>query len=681
VDAHVPTTAGPSLSRLELELRRLEARVRDLVELRRADDPLADDRFRGLYISDAEVDQLLAAESRSFAEPVPAQAWVDAPPETRLGRLATGFGLHGLDVTLLLIALAPDLDPRFERLYAYLNDDVSRRRATAGLALELCGVPLGSGWARQRLGEAGPLAVAGLILVEETDRPFLSRSLRVPDRVTAHLLGDDTPDATVAPLLLPVTPAHTAGVETLARALGSGVRIVHLRERSGGDAAGAALAALRFAGLPALAVDLRLLAARDDAPLTARSLVREARLRGAALVAGPVDALVGRHRDVISQIAESLCPVVLHGAQTWDPAWSREVPVTVDAPPLDVEERRRLWTAALGVDACDREEMVAVAVPMRLTAHQVERAAQAARRLAAAAGRPVRLEDLIAGTRAQNAAGLERLARRIQPAVGWDDLVLPAPVHAHLRDLTARVRHRDPVLGQWGMGRAPGRDGGTTALFAGESGTGKTMSAEVIAADLGLDLYVIDLSTVVDKYIGETEKNLDRIFDEADRVNGVLLFDEADALFGKRSEVRDAHDRYANIEVAYLLQRMEHFEGVAILTTNLRANLDAAFVRRLDAIVDFPVPDEEGRLGLWRRHLGPGVPRADDVDLAFLARSFRLTGGNIRSICLTAAYLAAGGEGRVGMIELVRATEREYQKLGRLCVEAEFGAYHALLGG
>jgi SpoVK/Ycf46/Vps4 family AAA+-type ATPase len=201
------------------------------------------------------------------------------------------------------------------------------------------------------------------------------------------------------------------------------------------------------------------------------------------------------------------------------------------------------------------------------------------------------------------------------------------------------------------------------------------MSAEVISGHLGLDLYVIDLATVVDKYVGETEKNLERVFSEADGVNGVLLFDEADAIFGKRSEVRDAHDRYANIETAYLLQRMETFDGLAILTTNLRANLDDAFTRRLDAIVDFPLPDEEHRRVLWERCLGDALPRAADVDLDFCARQFELAGGHIRSIALTAAYLAAGRSAPVRMADLMAATQREYRKLGRLVVRAEFGTW------
>ena len=236
------------------------------------------------------------------------------------------------------------------------------------------------------------------------------------------------------------------------------------------------------------------------------------------------------------------------------------------------------------------------------------------------------------------------------------------------------------MLGDWGMGGRSSKGHGVTALFAGDSGTGKTLSAEVIAGALGLDLYVIDLATVVDKYIGETEKNLDRIFAEADRVNGVLLFDEADALFGKRSEVKDAHDRYANVEVAYLLQRMERFDGLAILTTNLRANIDEAFARRLDAIVDFPMPDDDDRRRLWERHLPPGVPRGR-------RRRPRLPGPGASS-CPAATSATSPWpppswpptEDRpVAMADLIRATEREYRKLGRLCVEAEFGPYHHLV--
>ncbi len=229
------------------------------------------------------------------------------------------------------------------------------------------------------------------------------------------------------------------------------------------------------------------------------------------------------------------------------------------------------------------------------------------------------------------------------------------------------------------MASAATRGRGVTVLFAGDSGTGKTMSAEVVAESLGLELYVIDLSSVVDKYVGETEKNLDRIFVEAEGVNGVLLFDEADAVFGKRSEVKDAHDRYANVEVAYLLQRMERFDGVAILTTNLRSNVDEAFLRRIDVVVEFSLPSPEQRERLWRKLIRREVPRGDDIDVPYLARSFELSGGNIRNVVLAAAFEAADAGMPMTMANMVRATSAEYRKLGRLCVESEFGVWFAVL--
>ncbi|WP_446049763.1 ATP-binding protein, partial [Streptomyces albidoflavus] len=265
----------------------------------------------------------------------------------------------------------------------------------------------------------------------------------------------------------------------------------------------------------------------------------------------------------------------------------------------------------------------------------------------------------------QSASGLEQHARRIRPAVDWDDLVLPEGPLSQLRELALRARHRDRVLGEWRLNAGGGRGRGVLGLFAGESGTGKTLSAEVVAADLGLDLYVVQLSSVVDKYVGETEKNLERIFTEADRTDAVLLFDEADAVFGKRSEVKDAHDRYANMESAYLLQRLESFEGIALLTTNLRANIDEAFTRRLDLVVDFPFPDAGQRLALWRHGLSH-VPHEEGTDPAELAREFELAGGSIRSAVVTAAYLAAGRGTPVSGGDLLEGARREYRKAGRL---------------
>ena len=264
---------------------------------------------------------------------------------------------------------------------------------------------------------------------------------------------------------------------------------------------------------------------------------------------------------------------------------------------------------------------------------------------------------------------LDGMAQRIEPGVGWKDLVLPESEKEQLREIALQVRNRTTVYQRWGFARTSGRGLGITALFAGQSGTGKTMAAEVLAAELGLDLYRIDLSAVISKYIGETEKNLGRIFDAADEGGAILLFDEADALFGKRSEVKDSHDRYANIEVSYLLQRMETYRGLAILTTNLKDALDPAFLRRLRFIVSFPFPDAASRESIWRHVFPPETP-TKDLDPVKLAQ-LSVTGGHIRNIALGGAFHAAEEGEEVQMRHLLAAAKSELAKLERNVVPQE----------
>jgi hypothetical protein len=671
----------------------IEARVRAAVARRRATDPETDDRFRGLYISQGHVDRLLAEKSVPAAPDAGAakareeiEAAADAAErdgaDLRLRRLARNFRLDEIDIELVLIAMAPDVDARFERLYGYLQDDVSRRRASVGLGLELCGLPSSSAYARSRLAAGAPLVDDYLVQVEENERPVLTRPLRVPDRVAAHLLGSDIPDAVIAALAYHSEPAMPNQAATLVRWMSdesSPKSLAYIRERPG--ASGAALASSAFAqvGRPTLALDLERLRTEDDVPLVAALAAREAGLTGAGVVAGPVEVLIARGLPAVRAFSEMPSLIVLVGARSWDPGWAREVPFICEAPIPDALQRAELWRRNLNGDTPPGLDLAGTMAQFRLTAEQVHRAARAARMEAHAREVPLDEEELKAGARAQNAAGLERLARRIQPAVNFADLVLPPDTMAQLKELLTRARYREQVLDVWKMGGPSARRRGLTALFAGPSGTGKTMAAEVLASELGLDLYTVDLATVVDKYVGETEKNLDRIFAEAERINGVILFDEADALFGKRSEVSDAHDRYANVEVAYLLQRMELFDGIAILATNLRANLDEAFTRRLDSLVDFPEPEAEYRRRLWERSLGSTMPRAADLDLDFLAESFKLSGGAIRNIAVAAAYAAAEATHPLDMGDLVRATQREYMKLGRMVVESEFGPYYGFL--
>ncbi|MFJ5081969.1 ATP-binding protein [Streptomyces sp. NPDC088706] len=676
-------------------LVRVEERVRHAVAARRATDPDPDDPYRGQYLTPEAVGRVL--ESRDAFAPVPDASYgtESAPPDSRLDRLAVRFGLVPLDVELLLVAVAPDIDPRFERLYGYLNDDLTRRRPAIGLALELCGLPAASS-GRFRFAPSAPLVAGGLLEIGEPERPLLSRSLRAPDRVTAYLLGDDEPDGRLRGLVRVPAPGGAPDdrpqAHRIAAALSTGSGLVHLLDR-GGDPSGLAVEALVAVGRRPLVVDLVALAASgDQAPELVRTLAAEARIAHGGVVLGPLEALAPE-RPEGARLLATLCtalsgtPLIAYGKKNWDPLWTRDSPVPVTVPPPGPADAARRWRQALAeaarslglpderASADDR--LTEATTSYRLDSDQLRKAATVASRLALLEQRPVHPDDLRTAVRAQNGAGLERLARRIEPAVGWDDLVLPPASRTQLTELALRARHREQVLGEWGMRPGGGRGRGVIALFAGESGTGKTMSAEVVARDLGMELYVVDLSTVVDKYIGETEKNLERIFVEASDVNGILLFDEADAIFGKRSEVKDAHDKHANMESAYLLQRMESFDGIAVLTTNLRANLDEAFTRRLDVVAEFPMPDAEQRLALWDRCLGTSIPRDPGLDLEFCAARFELAGGSIRACAVTAAYLAAESRAPLAMDQIVTAVLQEYRKLGRLVLESEFGPWLA----
>ncbi|QGN34967.1 ATP-binding protein [Microlunatus sp. Gsoil 973] len=682
----------------------IEDRVRALIRLRRAGDPNPDDPFRGLYVSDELVDRLLQPPQHLAQVPPepparPREQDPEQPPEQvlradieaaadraaaaggmiRLRQLARDGGLDALDVELMIIAMLPDLDSRFERLYGYLNDDVTRRRATVGLALQLAGRSAWSAADRSRLDGGAPLSAQRLIMIEDVDRPFLTRSLRVPDRVVAHLLGDDRSDPLLEPVLDEVRPYRAPTAERLARALRAGSRLVHIRERSArGTGAAVAASALAETGRGAVVIDATRLAGRADPATVVPVAVREALLRRAGLVITAIEQLAGTAPETVRGLVGCPIPVIMVGSASWEPQWTVEPPLPLEAPALNGRDRLAIWRREFGTDQTDLD-LSRLAAHLNLGPDQIAGAVRAAESSARLTGGPITAADLRRGARTQNAAGLERLARRIDPEVGWDDLVLTPAAFRALRDLAARARHRDTVLTEWRMRRGGGRGHGVIALFAGDSGTGKTMSAEVIAADLGLDLYTVNLATVVDKYVGETEKNLERIFVEAAGVNAVLFFDEADAIFGKRSDVRDAHDRYANIESAYLLQRLETFDGLAVLATNLRANIDDAFTRRLDAIIDFAAPNAELRKQLWRHCLSAPLPVDDGLDLDFLAEAFELAGGNIRSAATTAAYLAAAAGSPVTMAQVISAVEQEYRKLGRLVLEREFGPYLAMV--
>jgi SpoVK/Ycf46/Vps4 family AAA+-type ATPase len=341
-------------------------------------------------------------------------------------------------------------------------------------------------------------------------------------------------------------------------------------------------------------------------------------------------------------------------------------PVEIPAPNTALQQA--LWKFHLNGALGERREIDQLTACFDLTAEQIAKAAHFARQTTVArdpTNGHITIADLFSSSRVQSQPKLSTLARKIEPKYCWDDLVLPNDQMEQLRELTNWVKHRQTVMGEWGFASKLSLGRGINALFVGPSGTGKTMAAEVIAHELALDLYKIDLSAVVSKYIGETEKNLSRIFAEAEHSNAILFFDEADALFGKRSEVRDAHDRYANIEIAYLLQKMEEYEGITVLATNFKQNIDEAFFRRIRFIIEFPFPNEEYRRRIWQKVFPIGTPMDLEIDFEFLARQYKLTGGNIRNVALTAAFYLADDGNKINMRLLSRATKREYQKMGK----------------
>jgi SpoVK/Ycf46/Vps4 family AAA+-type ATPase len=462
--------------------------------------------------------------------------------------------------------------------------------------------------------------------------------------------------------------------------------VIHLKGPPGTDKQGAAQAACHHKNQGLLVADLEHLTVEPETTFVKNLVLiyREARLLQSAVFWKGMESLQGeQRRGMLNAFIRSLKhggPMVfLDGEIAAESAhvWREITYFTVPMSRPSFIQRAEIWRGILeeyhsSVEATDMAEL---AVKFKFSRSQIRDAAVAAANLARwreGASR-ITIRDLYEACRTHSNQKLSSLAHKIPTKYRWDDIVLPQDRTEQLREICNHVKYRDRVYSEWGFDKKLAMGKGLCVLFAGPSGTGKTMSADIIAGELGLDLYKIDLSNVVSKYIGETEKNLSRIFDEAETSNAILFFDEADALFGKRSEVKDSHDRYANIETGYLLQRMEEHEGIVILASNFRKNMDEAFIRRLHFTVEFPFPSEEDRLRIWENVWPETAPRDPGLDLAFLAKRFQITGGNIRNIALSAAFLAADDNGVVGMQHLIRATQREYQKMGKLVSDSDFG--------
>jgi ATP-dependent 26S proteasome regulatory subunit len=722
-----------SLQHLLAELERIDLKLRSRVlQLRSQYNRSADQEFRGVYISEEDMDDILTTPacfrkttSRSndaASEPLEENlrqveleikkikaGGLQQGVTLRLEQLRQMFCLTPFELDALLICLVPEVDLRYEKLYAYLQDDVTKKRPTIGLVLDiLCSSFHEKLAARSCFDPQGPLTKHRLLRLPDDSLASmasqLARPLKVDDRIVAYLLGSDELDVNLLPFVQVVLPriefeklvldedvkSRLVGLTADYMNAGSGL-IWHFHGPLGAGKQSSAEALCHQLGLKLLTIDCsQMPEANHSSGLLAKLIFRESRLQNAAIYWDNFDIPATndfqRLFDIIAGEFESCpCLVFLSGNNAWYPLDVRCSLLQVAFPMPDFAQRKRIWQGRLdGQSSVSDAGLAELAGKFRLTAGQIRSAAATAQSVGLwrdPESRTIHKEDLYAACRQQSNHKLNQLASKITPRYVWADIVLPKDQLNQLREVCSYVKYHHVVYEEWGFEHKLSLGKGLNVLFAGPSGTGKTMAAEIMANELGLDLYRIDLATVVSKYIGETEKNLDRIFKEAQDSNSILFFDEADAIFGKRSEVRDSHDRYANIEIAYLLQKMEEYQGIVILATNLRKNLDEAFVRRMHFGVEFPSPEEADRYRIWQKAFPEAAPLSQDIDLAFMARRFKITGGNIKNIALSAAFLGAEHSGMVTMEHLIRATKREYQKMGKLCTEADFGRYFELVRG
>jgi hypothetical protein len=598
------------------------------------------------------------------------------PAPAHLDTLCEVFSLSPFERAVLLLCAGMELDGAFAARCAAAQGDPRRPPLTWSLALAVLPEPHWSA-----LVPSAPLRCFHLVELGPADS-LTGSPLRISERVLHYLAGVACLDERLVRLVEPVAPPseplplslrhlfqrlvavwstpHALAPLPLIQLQGSDVQALQTLAASACAQWGLGLHALHSADLPSSTAELDLLC---------RLWEREATLSQSALLVLCDGGGSPEAHHAAAALANRLRAPVLIAAR--EPLREgRKQLVRMEAGRPEAAEQRASWQRALGPLAPSLNGQLE-----RITSHfhlrqQAIHAASSEVWAEAATGRSETLETVLwDACRAQARPHLDNLAQRIEPSARWEDLVLPPPQLEQLRDIAAHVRQRATVYGSWGFAHSGTRGLGISALFSGVSGTGKTLSSEVLAAELRLDLYRIDLSQVVSKYIGETEKNLRHIFDAADEGGAILLFDEADALFGKRSEVRDSHDRYANIEVSYLLQRMEAYRGLAILTTNMKDALDTAFMRRLRFVVEFPFPALEQRLELWRRAFPASTP-TEGLDMARLAK-LNVAGGHIRNIALSAAFLAADSSEPVRMRHLLRATRDELAKLNRSLTEAE----------
>ncbi|MFC5449797.1 AAA family ATPase [Paenibacillus aestuarii] len=693
------------------------------------------DSFRGMFVSEDEFIRLIGMLGR-LEEPdeeeldlLAAIQGAAAAIEERLAQskqegvfiplsyLSSVFGLTAVEKRFVLLGLAVELDRKYERIFGFLQDDLTNKRPNVSLALQIaCSHPEEMRAARTTfMAPSGRMARYLLTQEESGEQSLLSKPLILDKRIVTFLLDSGEMDPKLKPMAemaypdeelpeLLVQQDFQIKLQRFIRdALGEPAArrkrlAFHLWGNTGAGKKLQVKHVCRHFGKPVLFVDLAnvLLYAAAQFEEQLGALIREAILHQAVLVFTRLEALYPEEPDLLAQQRLGQFHDLLDGyggmvfllagsfnRLSWKPKERILLEHELQVP--DESERTRIWQAfANELEMAADVDWRIMSGKFRFTAGQIRRALTLARGYSAwqrepqaAAAQPamLRSDALYKACHQQVQHNLERKASRIEPRYRWEDIILPPEQKDQLRNACNQVKYRGVVYSDWGFEKKLAYGKGLSMLFAGPPGTGKTMSAQVVAGDLQLELYKVDLSQVISKYIGETEKNLHEIFAEAQMSNAVLFFDETDALFGKRSEVKDSHDKYANIETAYLLQKMEEYQGITVLATNLLNNIDEAFLRRINYVIKFPFPDSDYREKIWQSMFPPAAPLSDDVDFKYLAQGYEIAGGNIKNVVLSSAFLAAEAGEPIRMQHIVKSIRHELQKSGKILARQEWEDY------
>lgn len=713
-------------SYLQMELERLRLVLQRRILWLRSHwkhDPLQE--YQGIVISDAHVDWLLAAEDfeaehRYYKEDKSGskitqsinslekkckeyrQAMEKGGQSPALTALSEIFGLSSFETDVLLLCLAPELDPTFERLYAYIQDDVTRKYATPHLALTLFGKS-NIHLSHTSFLPNAPLRYFRMVVLETAPQQAgitFAHPLYIDEQIYHYICGKNYLNEKIQQVLhssfrisLPFSNNHgiVNSIEKRVRSRnGNGplpcVNLIGLPDSGQKSLAGELcknlgyrLADINIGNIPT---------DQSKQKELIRLIEREALLLHLAFYINTSDADYEKdHLKMLNDIIETIGTlIIIDSKDRWQT--KREL-LTFHIPEIDSTSRKNIWRSALSTTSAEGSENILEEIvqqfefgPEAIASIMDDVQNQAKNQLK---NKKYQIPDehLWNLCREYMSESMDELAQRITSSYSWDDIILPADTKRQLQELSDQVVNRSTVYDTWGFGQFLNRGKGITALFSGPSGTGKTMAAEILANPKDRDssrvfkLYRIDLASIVSKYIGETEKNLKKVFDVAEKSGIIIFFDEADALFGKRTEVRDSHDRYANLEVNYLLQRMEDYRGLAILATNNKNHLDSAFTRRLRFIIDFPFPDATNRKQIWEKIFPKKVP-LNGVDYDALAR-LEISGGSIKNIAINTAFLAAEMKKPVSMPLIIHAARREYAKINKMISTAEFGKFYRLV--